>query len=173
MSKQSERSSPQPVGTTAFLELAEVGRRIELLRIARGLSKQQLSRKAATSRQQIWRVMTGKSELSHATRDRLAHALGVEPAQLTSRDAEPIELAFGSRRSVAAALGGDNSARLAVYLSQAELLEGAVVLLPPGADGVRLKRLLLNAVEDLALERSLALPDSFFDLRRRVLAGEL
>ncbi len=173
MSKHVERSPSQPIGTSGFPELTDLGRRIELLRIARGLSKQQLARKAALSRQQLWRVMTGKSELTDKVRDRLARTLGIQAAELTSKETGPLELAVGSPKSASEAHADDSSARLARYLSQPELLEDAVVLLPPGADGVRLKRLLLNAVEDLAIERSVPLPESFFDLRRRVVAGEL
>src|SRR5437763_12241266 len=65
-------------------ELTSLGKRLEILRIERGLSKQRLARHAGTSRQQLWRVMTGKSELTSSLRDRLATALAVEPRSLTS-----------------------------------------------------------------------------------------
>jgi hypothetical protein len=45
--------------------------------------------------------------------------------------------------------------------------------LPEGDAGRRLKRALLNAVEDLAVEASQPLPVDFSEIRRRVLAGEL
>jgi hypothetical protein len=45
--------------------------------------------------------------------------------------------------------------------------------LPSGDEGRRLKRALLNALEDLAVEASRALPADYSDIRRRVLAGEL
>src|SRR5215216_4282490 len=63
-------------------ELTELGKRIEMLRIDRGISKQHLARFADTSRQQLWRVMTGKSELTFALRSRIAEALKVPPAEL-------------------------------------------------------------------------------------------
>src|SRR3954471_16758760 len=63
-------------------ELTLLGKRLEILRIERGLSKQYLARYAGTSRQQLWRVMTGKSELTSALRQRLADALVVEAGAL-------------------------------------------------------------------------------------------
>src|SRR5215217_9345267 len=65
-----------------FPELTALGKRIEMLRIERGLSKQYLARFAGTSRQQLWRVMTGKSELTGSLRSRLADALKVSALEL-------------------------------------------------------------------------------------------
>src|SRR3954454_5736810 len=65
-------------------ELTALGKRLEILRIERGISKQHLARFAGTSRQQLWRVMTGKSELTDALRQRLAVALQVDSAALTT-----------------------------------------------------------------------------------------
>src|SRR3954469_25687866 len=65
-------------------ELTQLGKRLEILRIERGVSKQRLPRHAGTSRQQLWRVMTGKSELTSSLRERLATALAVEPGDLVS-----------------------------------------------------------------------------------------
>src|SRR6185437_7696534 len=73
--------SEAPLG---FPELTPLGKQIEVLRIGRGLSKQHLARFAGTSRQQLWRVMTGKSELTDALRQRLAVALEVDSAVLAS-----------------------------------------------------------------------------------------
>src|SRR3954466_924834 len=64
-------------------ELTQLGKRLEILRIERGISKQHLARHAGTSRQQLWRVMIGKSELTSSLRDRLAFALSVESAALS------------------------------------------------------------------------------------------
>src|ERR671916_244283 len=66
-----------------FPELTSLGKRLEILRIERGISKQRLARHAGTSRQQLWRVMTGKSELTSSLRERLAGALSVAPAVLS------------------------------------------------------------------------------------------
>src|SRR5919112_1381953 len=79
-------------------ELTALGKRLEILRIERGVSKQRLARHAGTSRQQLWRVMTGKSELTSSLRDRLAVALSVEPGSLASGTATRTEAtaAFGS-----------------------------------------------------------------------------
>lgn len=70
-----------PEGTP---ELTALGKRLEILRIERGVSKQRLARHAGTSRQQLWRVMTGKSELTSSLRDRLASALAVQPTDLAT-----------------------------------------------------------------------------------------
>src|SRR5947209_12631060 len=67
-------------------ELTALGKRLEILRIERGVSKQRLARHAGTSRQQLWRVMTGKSELTSSLRERLASALAVEPRSLSGTD---------------------------------------------------------------------------------------
>ena len=45
--------------------------------------------------------------------------------------------------------------------------------LPTGDAGRRLKRALLNTLEDLAVEAAQALPLDYSEIRRRVLAGEL
>src|SRR5437764_6236527 len=71
--------------TESAPELTALGKRLEILRIERGVSKQRLARHAGTSRQQLWRVMTGKSELTSSLRERLAAALSVEAAELTAR----------------------------------------------------------------------------------------
>src|SRR3954454_19701793 len=63
-------------------ELTALGKRLEILRIERGISKQHLARFAGTSRQQLWRVMTGKSDLTDTLRHRLAQALGVDLSRL-------------------------------------------------------------------------------------------
>src|SRR2546423_324209 len=69
--------------SSGFPELTDLGKRLEMLRIQRGLSKQHLARFAGTSRQQLWRVMTGKSDLTAGLRQRLADALKVESSSLT------------------------------------------------------------------------------------------
>ena len=73
-----EESRASPLEDLGAAELTALGKRIQILRIERGRSKQQLARDARTSRQQLWRVMTGKSELTTALRDRLAAAFSVD-----------------------------------------------------------------------------------------------
>src|SRR4051812_406151 len=68
--------------SAGFPELTALGKRIEVLRIQRGLSKQHLARYAETSRQQLWRVMTGKSELTPSLKQRLVDVLGASEAEL-------------------------------------------------------------------------------------------
>jgi transcriptional regulator with XRE-family HTH domain len=146
---------------SGFPELTPLGKHIEVLRIGRGLSKQHLARFASTSRQQLWRVMTGKSELTDALRHRLAQALHVDTSVL----------APGAGEATVAARGIGVS--LEVYLATPELAERTLRTLPNGEVGRELKRMLLTALEDVALERRIPLPAEFFDLRRRVVSNEL
>ena len=135
-----------------FPELTALGKRLEILRIERGVSKQRLARHAGTSRQQLWRVMTGKSELTSSLCERLALALAVEPRTLTS---EPVSTsarsALVSQSSVPLALPV-NAPTVSDYLMDAGHLAATLRTLPSGDGGRRLKRALLNAVEDLAVE---------------------
>ncbi len=59
------------------------------------------------------------------------------------------------------------------YLGDSAHLSATLRTLPSGDPGRRLKRALLNALEDLAVEAAQSLPPDFSDIRRRVLAGEL
>jgi len=159
-----------------FPELTSLGKRLEILRIQRGISKQRLARHAGTSRQQLWRVMTGKSELTTSLRERLAGALSVEPSDLSSSLAISATHTF----SLAASLGGAGTAgrsadapSISDFLTESVHLIATLRTLPSGDEGRRLKRALLNAVEDLALEASHPLPADYSDIRHRVLAGEL
>jgi transcriptional regulator with XRE-family HTH domain len=170
-------------------ELTELGKRIEMLRIERGLSKQHLARAVGASRQQLWRVMTGKSELTSSLRQRIADALSVDPTVLaltplapawTSGLALPGAVALGSdipppTRSLAtfSSLRAAPAGSFSDFLADHARIEAALRALPGGDDGRRLKRALLNAIEDLAIERGLVLDAGFFDLRRRVLHQEL
>src|SRR3569832_2109298 len=76
-------------------ELTQLGKRLEILRIERGVSKQHLARHAGTSRQQLWRVMTGKSELTSSLKERLAGALSVDPSQLSLTPTSTATQTFG------------------------------------------------------------------------------
>lgn len=153
-------------------DLTALGKRLEILRIERGVSKQRLARHAGTSRQQLWRVMTGKSELTTSLRERLASALAVEPADLS---AGSTSTASSHVASTFALTAGPSSATLAVsdYLADASHLAATLRTLPAGDGGRRLKRSLLDAVEDLAVEAGRALPLDYSEIRRRVMAGEL
>jgi transcriptional regulator with XRE-family HTH domain len=169
-------------------ELTELGKRIEMLRIDRGLSKQHLAREVGASRQQLWRVMTGKSELTSSLRQRLADALRVEPAAFAL---SPLPLAWtsGSADARTASLAPDippptrslasfaslrqPGGSLVDFVGDLARVENALRSLPDGEDGRRLKRGLLNAFEELAVERGIVLDARFFELRRRVSHHEL
>jgi transcriptional regulator with XRE-family HTH domain len=145
-------------------ELTELGKRIEMLRIHKGLSKQHLARFAETSRQQLWRVMTGKSELTLALRSRIAEALDVQPRELDGR--------WPATRSTVV-LPTAPARDFAEYLSNSAAIAETLATLPSGPAGRTVKRKLLDALEDIALSDGRPLDREFFDLRRRVLAGEL
>jgi transcriptional regulator with XRE-family HTH domain len=153
-------------------ELTQLGKRLEILRIERGISKQHLARHAGTSRQQLWRVMTGKSELTSSLRDRLAFALSVEPAALSQFGGPRLNRSTDAPAfaPVRAPLG---TPTVSEYLTDARHLAATIQTLPTGDGGRRLKRALLNAVEDLAVDAGQALPIDYSEIRRRVLAGEL
>jgi transcriptional regulator with XRE-family HTH domain len=160
-----------------FPELTSLGKRLEILRIERGISKQRLARHAGTSRQQLWRVMTGKSELTTSLRERLAGALSVEPSDLSSSLAVPTSHTFSLAASLGTSSGSTNRSTgapsISDFLTDPSHLVATLRTLPTGDEGRRLKRALLNAVEDLALEASRPLPADYSDIRHRVLAGEL
>jgi hypothetical protein len=59
------------------------------------------------------------------------------------------------------------------YLTDVTHLVATLRTMPAGDGGRRLKRALLNAVEDLAVEAGRALPLEYSQVHRRVLAGEL
>jgi transcriptional regulator with XRE-family HTH domain len=145
-------------------ELTELGKRIETLRIHRGISKQHLARFADTSRQQLWRVMTGKSELTLGLRSRIAEALQIQPAELDGMAPPTRSL------SLLPACAPKN---LGEYLSDPAALATTLASLPTGDVGRKLKRGLLDAFEDAAITEAMTLSSEFFELRRKVLSGEL
>jgi len=162
MEAQSEKL---PAGAPEFTEL---GKRIEKLRIDRGLSKQHLARHVGTSRQQLWRVMTGKSELTGALGSRLSQVLGV--AVLSGPITQPADTASFAPISLT---NGSPPVSFAAYLGDASAVSRTLETIPGGAEGRRVKRRLLDSLEDEAIARGIELDPAFFDLRRRVLAGEL
>jgi transcriptional regulator with XRE-family HTH domain len=154
---------------SGFPELTDLGKRIEMLRIERGLSKQYLARYAGTSRQQLWRVMTGKSELTGALRTRLADALKVAALQF--------DMNISRTPSTGTNHAEPSVTRPALqfpnYLADPAAVARTLSTMPSGDSGRALKRRFLDALEDMALNADCVLDARFFDLRRRVLAGDL
>ena len=166
-------------------ELTTLGKRIEMLRLDRRLSKRVLAQRAGTSRQQLWRVMTGKSELTSSLCARLSEVLEIDCREL--RDATVANSAEDGRvpRAIAdrltparvsyellATLEGSALRRfsetLDQYVARPDGLARTLETMPSTDDGRRLKRALLDAVEEIAMTRSIKLPHAFFDLRRAV-----
>src|SRR6476646_6723365 len=122
-------------------QLSDLGKRIEMLRVDRGVSKQVLARAAGTSRQQLWRVMTGKSELTTTLCQRLASVLDVDSRTLSSA---PFDGHHHSRSTLALAPGRLRfdivpARSLAAYLESSTLLVRTLRTLPVGEDGIALK----------------------------------
>src|SRR6476620_7988537 len=111
-------------------ELTSLGKRLEILRIERGISKQHLARHAGTSRQQLWRVMTGKSELTSSLKERLAGALSVDPAMLTATSASSTSQTFGLTAAVSSALARRSAPTIAAYLADSTHLTATLGSLP-------------------------------------------
>ncbi|MEO8622528.1 MAG: helix-turn-helix transcriptional regulator [bacterium] len=153
-------------------ELTVLGKRLEILRIERGLSKQRLARHAGTSRQQLWRVMTGKSQLTTSLCDRLASALAVDSAAITTGVSGASQVFATSGIALTTALSPD-VIMVSDYFADSRYVGATLRTLPAGDGGRRLKRALLSALEELALETGRELPTEYMDIHRRVLAGEL
>lgn len=159
--------------SAGMAELTALGKRLEILRIERGVSKQRLARHAGTSRQQLWRVMTGKSELTTSLRERLASALAVESSTLVAGQHVPTHALSAEISAAGSASFAGSAASVDEYLADPQLLATTLRTLPTGSAGRRLKRALLNALEDLAVETGRSLPSDYSEIHRRVLAGEL
>src|SRR5690349_16434404 len=146
---EAESETVLPSGAPEFTEL---GKRIEKLRIDRGLSKQHLARHVGTSRQQLWRVMTGKSELSGGLGARIAQVLGTPV--LSGPLAEELD---GRASATATTITRSSADLFAAYLADAAAVAKTLSTIPAGADGRRVKRCLLDALEDEAIARGLHL----------------
>ena len=171
---------------TGSPELTPIGKRIEMLRIERGLSKQQLAKAAGISRQQLWRVLAGKSELTSSLCERLAFVLQTDISVLSdfngsgaphgtlahwfASSAADTPLAVTPQPSSVAAVA---PATFAEFVAGADLLRTTLAALPLCDDGAALKRAVLDAIEDIAIARGVALAPAFFELRRAVISREL
>ena len=176
-------------------ELTRLGKRIELLRLERRMSKRILAQRAGTSRQQLWRVMTGKSELTSSLCARLSEVLEIDSRLLRDVTLEVAALAGSpgangasrradvtNTRATAPVPGSADAAdhdndrlcqTLEAYISGPNGLERTFETLPLTSDGRRLKRVLLDAIEDMAIARSLKLPQSIFDMRRAIVNDDV
>lgn len=153
--------------------LSELGRRIELRRLDRRLTKQQLARRAEISRQQLWRVMTGKSDITVALGARLSEVLDVDARWLVADTGARWPRGFSSGPDDRLAAPSEPPVRtLAELVDRPAVLASVLAALPTDESGRALKRSLLNAIEELASAAALTLPAHFFDLRREVVNGQ-
>jgi transcriptional regulator with XRE-family HTH domain len=160
-------------------ELTPLGTRIELLRMERRMSKRVLAQRAGTSRQQLWRVMTGKSELTSSLCARLSEVLETDSRVLRDATRERPDAERKSSGSRDTGPVEDSHApderfceTLEEYVSASRGLERTFATLPTSDDGRRLKRVLLDEIENIAISRSLKLPQVIFDLRRSVVNAD-
>jgi transcriptional regulator with XRE-family HTH domain len=168
MSIESDVLEPETLFVDGAPELSLLGKRIELLRIERGLSKQALARRAGTSRQQLWRVMTGKSELTSSLCLRLSEVLRIDARTLRDPAIAVHPLAFVEGFAATPAPPPFDA-----WLADPDHLVRALSALPTGPHG-RLMRLdLVAAVEHRAREAALPVPGHLNEIRRRLVTGEL
>ena len=149
-------------------ELSLLGKRIELLRIERGLSKQALARRAGTSRQQLWRVMTGKSELTRSLCLRLSEVLRIDSRTLRDPAVAVHPLSF-----IEGAAAPPPPLALDAWVADPDHLVRALSALPGGPHGRMLRLDVVAAVEHRAREAGLPLPVHLNEIRRRLVTGEL
>jgi transcriptional regulator with XRE-family HTH domain len=183
MSTTADRENVAPPGVP---ELTALGRQLEMLRLDRGLSKQTLAKNAGTSRQQLWRVMTGKSELTTSLCQRLAEVLGIDARVL--RDPAAFARVIDEIAAATAEVGGKSAAAgartvraprmgptptVAEYLADPRWIARTLATCPGGDEGRLLKRRLLDGLEDTARDAGVRLPPAFFTVRGRVVNGEL
>ena len=182
MSTTVDPSTRTPPGTP---ELTALGRQLEMLRLERGLSKQGLARHAGTSRQQLWRVMTGKSELTTSLCQRLAEVLGIDARALRNPEAFAralidvaertvhldVDRVDGYRRVLRAERAGPPD--IAEYLADPQNVVRTLATYPGGDEGRSLKRAFLDDLEDCATKAGVKLGPGFFRVRGRVVNGEL
>ena len=122
-------------------ELTALGKRIEMLRIERRMSKRVLAQRAGTSRQQLWRVMTGKSELTSSLCARLSEVLETDSRLLREATIDPDSAAPSrashSWRSVdhaSASADGKLCQTLEEYVTETHGLERTLQTLPATRD---------------------------------------
>ena len=154
---------------SGFPELTALGKRIEMLRIERGLSKQHLARGAGTSRQQLWRVMTGKSELTSTLGQRLAEMLQVDVRTLRGVEIPALPAGWSTTSSAAPGIIELTivPATLAEFLADPAHLDRAIAVLPSDEHGRTLRLALLDAVDVAASRAGITLTAAHHEIRAR------
>ena len=75
-----------------FTAMGDFPNRLNELRRARGLSQEGLAELLGCSKMQISRLENGKNDLTLTWMKRIAHVLGVEPADLLTEEDNPMRL---------------------------------------------------------------------------------
>jgi len=175
----STTADPSTRASPGVPELTALGRHLEMLRLERGLSKQGLARHAGTSRQQLWRVMTGKSELTTSLCQRLAETLGIDARALRNPETfaralmDVADRAVHNRLDPAPWAGRVGPPGIADYLADSRNVLRTLATYPGGEEGRALKRSFLDELEDCAKAAGVKLGAAFFSVRGRVVNGEL
>ncbi len=146
-------------------ELSETGRIIDAHRTRRRLTKGALARTVGISRQQLWRVMTGKSALTPALRERLATALGAEDLR---RDTSLHSARIADEPHAAVDRELRTSSELIAYLRSPESIARTLETLPGGSEGRWLYRAVFDVIEEMAAISGVVLGPETIRLRRGV-----
>src|SRR5687768_12361373 len=166
----STTAEPKNGPPTGIPELTALGRQLEMLRLDRGLSKQGLAKHAGTSRQQLWRVMTGKSELTASLCQRLAEVLGIDARILRNPESFARALIDVAERATHEAdapahrlahhrdrWSGRDAPDIAAYLANPQNVVRTLATYPGGEEGRSLKRAYLDDLEDCAAKAGVKL----------------
>lgn len=151
------------VGLTPF------GQLVEELREHRGASKQWLAEQVGVSRSTWYRILTGAADITRDQMKALAGALHVPMARLLeATTAGQWEPETRPREEEV-----PSESELADFMSNTDRIVRSLRELPGGPVGKPIKIALLNSIASTAREKGDTLPRDFYDIMRRVDAGEL
>ena len=133
-----------------------------------GLQRQGVAKRIGISRVQLWRALHEAVELSHEQLAQLETVLDVPQGALGSTPTgqwEPEPPGEGEE--------APSETELGEFVSNMDRIVRTLRTMPSGPVGKPIKIAVLNATEQAAAETGAMLPREYYDIRRRVLAGEL
>lgn len=148
--------------------LTPAGTIVERLRGERELTQEELARAIGVTRQHYSRVIKGQADLKLREWRQLADTLGVDLGTIlqdTGGQWEPDPAGEGEE--------APSETELGEFVSNMDRIVRTLRTLPGGALGKPIKVAVLNAAEQSAAETGATLPLEYYDIRRKVLAGEL